>query len=113
MVSNLAPRTSQADVATFLDASCPRGSYDMIYIPCDFATKKNFGYAFINFTSPHLSQSFRDEFDGRPCERIGNDTRPLIMRRAHIQGLEANALLAKEAKSVVKNATFRRMLVRA
>merc|ERR1712039_311383 len=40
------------------------GEYNFAYLPIHFGSECNFGYAFINLTSPAVAQRFRTHFKG-------------------------------------------------
>lgn len=40
------------------------GHFDFVYMPCNFATGKNFGYGFINFVSDTKAVECMDRFQG-------------------------------------------------
>lgn len=77
-----------------LDEMCSRGlggAFDFFYLPTDFATKKNKGYAFVNFATPATAQQFREEFDNKALPRYQTTHKVVEMSAAETQGLYANA----------------------
>ncbi|KAL2467677.1 protein MEI2-like 6 [Forsythia ovata] len=53
MMKNIPNQMRRDDLMEFLDCCCREYSleYDFLYLPMDFRTKKNLGYAFVNFTT--------------------------------------------------------------
>merc|ERR1712136_711100 len=44
-----------------------RGSFDFLYLPMDFESSCNMGYAFLNFRTVDECERFTAEFDGVEC----------------------------------------------
>merc|ERR1711972_1175777 len=66
------------------------GLYDLVYLPVDFRTELNHGYAFINFTTAENTEMFRGHFTGFsgwlvPSERICE-----VSSGDQSQGIDAN-----------------------
>eukprot|EP00928_Gymnodinium_smaydae_P037430 TRINITY_DN25986_c0_g4_i1.p1 TRINITY_DN25986_c0_g4~~TRINITY_DN25986_c0_g4_i1.p1 ORF type:complete len:114 (+),score=20.43 TRINITY_DN25986_c0_g4_i1:28-342(+) len=64
------------------------GKLDYFYLPIDFKTKKNRGYAFINFHSTSIMRNFVDIFDDRRLTRYPTK-KVLSVTPAAMQGFEA------------------------
>lgn len=46
------------------DARGFRGQYDFFYLPIDFQTDNNLGYAFVNLVTPMSAERFRSTYQG-------------------------------------------------
>lgn len=66
-----------------------RGLVNFIYLPSNFTTGRCFGYAFVNFVTPHAARSAAELFDGFCAWRVDADT-TCHVAAAEINGLEAN-----------------------
>jgi hypothetical protein len=89
-------------------------SFDFFYLPADFGTKRNRGYAFINFTAPDLARGFAQIFANRKLTRYSTQ-KTLDAVPAVTQGFDENVLnyTRKEAKSKrVHNPWFRPIIFR-
>jgi len=86
------------------------GGFDFFYLPVDFKTKRNKGYAFINFQSACLAKSFRDVFDDLRLLRYSTQ-KILEVTPAITQGFEANVaqFMRKDAQRI-QNPWFRPMI---
>lgn len=64
MLRNLPNNYTRAMVCTMMDKEGFKGHYDFLYLPIDFRSKANLGYAFVNLVSEADVQSFWKVFDG-------------------------------------------------
>lgn len=64
MLRNMPNNYSRSMLLDLLDAEGFAGQYDFLYLPMDFQSRASLGYAFINFTSSRLAESFWHTFDG-------------------------------------------------
>lgn len=64
MLRNLPNNYTRAMVCTMMDKESFKGHYDFLYLPIDFRSKANLGYAFVNLVSEAEVQSFWKVFDG-------------------------------------------------
>jgi hypothetical protein len=69
-----------------LDAEGFAGKYDLIYLPTDFKTSANLGYAFVNLTSNSDAVRMQEKFEGfcrwstrsaKKCEALWSSTQGL------------------------------------
>ena len=76
MVRNIPTRFTSS---SFIDVLCDcgySGTFDFFYLPMDFRTGKNMGYAFLNFTLPYYAQLFAHMFNGT---RLGLTTSSKVL----------------------------------
>jgi len=70
-----------------------RGAFDFLYLPMDFESCCNMGYAFINFRNVETCERFMNDFDGvecRVCLPGFNSAKVCRVTHARVQGLEGN-----------------------
>lgn len=111
MMRNIQNRYTQEEL---LEEMCRRGfegCFDFFYLPTDFSTKKNKGYAFVNFLSADIAQRFRAEFDNKALPRYHTTHKVVEMSAAETQGLHNNArkYLKQQAHRVL-NPWFKPMI---
>jgi len=82
------------------------GAFDFFYLPIDFKTKRNKGYAFMNFRSPILASRFHETFDQRKLQRYVTQ-KVLETQPATTQGLEANIKAYRAQAQRVQNPWFK------
>merc|ERR1712048_282476 len=90
MMRNIPGEYTRADLLGLMDQQGFSGLYDLVYLPVDFKTELNHGYAFINFTRAENVERFRDQFMGFsdwlvPSERICE-----VSWSDQSQGIDAN-----------------------
>jgi hypothetical protein len=64
MMRNIPNEHTRADLLGLIDQEGFHGLYDLVYMPVDFKTELNQGYAFINFTAAESAERFREHFMG-------------------------------------------------
>jgi len=85
-------------------------AFDFFYLPTDFATKKNKGYAFVNLIMPAVAARFRQTFDGQRLTRYVTK-KVLEVTPAVTQGFQANAFkYLKHQSARVQNPWFKPMI---
>lgn len=79
--------------------------YDFVYLPIDFNSKCNVGYAFINFRTPAACQRFFTDFNGvktKLCLPGFSSQKVCEVSYARVQGRDANMENLKDDKFVEK-----------
>jgi RNA recognition motif-containing protein len=64
MVRNIPTRFTSITLIDVLKEYGFDKTFDFIYLPMDFKTKKNCGYAFMNFVNPEYARQFMKTFQG-------------------------------------------------
>jgi len=81
------------------------GQFDFVYLPIDFNSKRNVGYAFINFRTPAACQRFVQEFNGvktRLCLPGFSSQKVCEVSYARVQGRDANVENLRDEKFIEK-----------
>ncbi|CAE7536097.1 TE1 [Symbiodinium natans] len=111
MLRNIPNRyTYEALLAEILAAGFEHMPFDFFYLPRDFNTRMNRGYAFINFHSPEAAKEFALAFHDRQLSRYPTK-KVLEVAPAATQGYEANmSKYFKKGSKHVRNDWFKPML---
>ncbi|KAJ3692759.1 hypothetical protein LUZ60_011854 [Juncus effusus] len=70
--------------------------FDFFYLPIDFNTDGNYGYALVNFTSSSAVRKIYNAFQGHRWDYLGSD-KIVKVNYAHVQGL---GMLVSRAKGL-------------
>lgn len=84
-------------------------TFDFFYLPMDFKSRNNMGYAFINFKEPETCKCFARKIHGQKLS-VNDSDKTLEVVRADRQGFEANLDRAKKEKHRVKNPWYRPLI---
>jgi hypothetical protein len=82
-------------------------NYDFLYLPFCFKTRKNLGFAFVNFSTPEHAQAFCARWHKQRL-RNHDAKKPLDIREADLQGRFHTILrLTKRKACRIKNSHFK------
>lgn len=109
LIRNLPKGLRQQELVTALDTTGFLDTYDFAYLPCDFQSGQCRGYAFVNFLSPLDATRLKREWQGSTRFQWFPGDPPLELKDAHVQGFEANAVMAQVGK--IRNAGFRPLVL--
>jgi len=84
-IANIPRRCGKDELVAAIDAVGFGGAYDFFYLPLGLQSKKNHGYAFINFKDNSSADVFTQMFQGYPLRAKLLDVTP-----APLQGLAEN-----------------------
>lgn len=102
MLRNIPNRYTREMLASRLDQTF-KDQYDFVYLPIDFNSKCNIGYAFINFRTPMACQKFINDFHNvkaKTCLPGFSSQKVCEVSYARVQGQEANMETLKDEKFV-------------
>jgi len=88
MIRNLPNTYSRDMLLELLDDEGFAGRYDFVYLPIDFTSSINLGYAFIDLVSPADAHTFMDHFTGFSKWSVGSDKVCVVSWSSPHQGLE-------------------------
>jgi len=110
MLRNIPNRYTVEELIAEMLAAGFEASFDFFYLPIDFNTKRNRGYAFINFRAPSDAQKFVATFHRQRLTRYATQ-KILEVSPALTQGLDANiAQFVKKDAQRIQNPWFRPMI---
>merc|ERR1712151_585736 len=90
MMRNIPSAYTRANLLELLDQQGFLGSYDLLYLPVDFQTELNHGYAFINFTSTEHFERFSEHFTGFSAWMVPSDRVCEVSWSDAAQGIDEN-----------------------
>lgn len=64
MLRNVPEQLTRSELLRLLDDNGFARGYDFVYLPSNFATRENFGYAFVDLVDEETSEKFRERFAG-------------------------------------------------
>lgn len=64
IMQNIPNRYSRTMLLALFDENGYQNLYNLVYLPTDFMTSVNFGYAFVHFVSSKVASRFKKEFHG-------------------------------------------------
>jgi len=110
MVRNIPNRyTAEELLADMLSAGI-EGTFDFLYLPMDFRTKRNRGYGFINFLNVSAAEEFVHAFHGMKLQRY-TTSKVVAVSPALTQGLDANiAQYTRKDAQRIQNPWFRPLI---
>ncbi|KAF4703804.1 hypothetical protein FOZ63_009197 [Perkinsus olseni] len=107
MMRHIPNRYSQSELIQEVTATGFGGTFDFFYLPMDHSTRANFGYCFINFTTPAVASLFTHVFSGKQL-KMSTSRKIIEIVPAKLQGFDANLLhYSKKAVSSDSEEEFR------
>lgn len=104
MLRNIPNRYNRAMLVERLDQGY-QGHYDFVYLPIDFNSRCNVGYAFINFRTPAMASKFMSEFHGAKTKLVlpgFSSSKVCEVSYARVQGRHANLENLRDEKFIEK-----------
>mmetsp|Transcript_35297 Transcript_35297/g.76935 ORF Transcript_35297/g.76935 Transcript_35297/m.76935 type:complete len:740 (-) Transcript_35297:134-2353(-) len=104
MLRNIPNRYTRDMLAERLDAGY-KAQYDFVYLPIDFNSKCNVGYAFINFRTPAIAAKFMQEFHGAKTKHAlpgFSSSKVCEVSYARVQGRDNNMDNLRDEKFIEK-----------
>ncbi|KAF4729434.1 hypothetical protein FOZ62_024893 [Perkinsus olseni] len=107
MMRHIPNRYSQSELIEEVTAAGFGGTFDFFYLPMDHSTRANFGYCFINFTTPAVASLFTHVLSGKQL-KMSTSRKIIEIVPAKLQGFDANLLhYSKKAVSSDSEEEFR------
>ncbi len=88
MIRNLPNKFRRCQLIRELSERMPERSFDFVYMPFDFGNRCNYGYAFVNLTSPDLVPLFFEAFHNKKLTEKRGKLGEVVFAR--VQGFKAN-----------------------
>eukprot|EP00437_Effrenium_voratum_P008017 CAMPEP_0181438182 /NCGR_PEP_ID=MMETSP1110-20121109/21775_1 /TAXON_ID=174948 /ORGANISM="Symbiodinium sp., Strain CCMP421" /LENGTH=715 /DNA_ID=CAMNT_0023561857 /DNA_START=79 /DNA_END=2226 /DNA_ORIENTATION=- len=104
MLRNIPNRYTRDMLIARLDKGY-KNLYDFVYLPIDFSSKCNVGYAFINFRTPGAAHRFHTEFHGtktKQCLPGFSSSKVAEVSFARVQGRDQNMENLRDEKFMEK-----------
>ncbi|EER00865.1 hypothetical protein Pmar_PMAR002935 [Perkinsus marinus ATCC 50983] len=89
MLKNIPNKYTRQLLVNEVMARMPVGSFDFVYMPIDFRSRCNFGYAFVNVTEPKYTHMFFNAFKNSRLPGV-KSSKVCEVVYARVQGLQAN-----------------------
>jgi len=104
MLRNIPNRYTRDMLIERVDVSY-KGQYDFVYLPVDFNSKCNVGYAFVNFCTADSAAAFTQEFHGKRTKTVlpgFSSAKVCEVSYARVQGRDANMENLRDERFVEK-----------
>jgi hypothetical protein len=88
MLKNLPRRMTREELFSLLHRDLPLGVVNFLYVPIDYGTGENFGYAFVNLVSEQYVEGFTKSIRGKRLD--SPSPRRVEVSPARVQGFTAN-----------------------
>lgn len=111
VVRNLPRSLTQQELVQAMEESGYGGTWDFCYLPYKFQARSNFGFAFVNFTSPEMAQKFMQGWHQTRPFSFGRVRKPVNVAAAAVQGRQANEQKAQWLMGQVKNPAYQPVLL--
>lgn len=105
IIKNIPNKYTQSMMLNELD-TVAKGEYDLFYLPVDFDTKCNMGYAFVNVMNPLSVISIYEAFNGKKWSMF-KSAKVCNVAYARIQGLEGLTKKLCNSKAMSKDESLR------
>ena len=92
MIRNIPTRFTSLTFVKLLDEYGFKSTFNFFYLPMDFRSGKNMGYAFINFEDPHHGERFMERFNMKRLP-VSTSRKVLEISPSRRQGLSDNISL--------------------
>jgi hypothetical protein len=92
MIRNIPTRFTSITFVRLLEDYGFGKTFDFFYLPMDFRSGKNMGYAFINFKSPEIGEKFNRQFNGKRLP-VSTSKKVVDISPSRRQGLMENVSL--------------------
>jgi RNA recognition motif-containing protein len=92
MIRNIPTRFTSITFVKLLEEYGFGQTFNFFYLPMDFRSGKNMGYAFINFVEPEIGRNFVSKFDQRRLP-VTTSRKVLEISPSRRQGLAENIAL--------------------
>jgi len=92
MMRNLPTALSRAKLIDLLEEKGFEGQFDLLYLPMDFKTKCNFGFAFVNLTTHENALRFSNVFHNFASWSSSRCRKVCAVCWGEVQGLHANVV---------------------
>lgn len=113
MMRNIPYSYTRSKLTALLDSIGFTQQYDFLYVPIDFKSKQNFGYAFVNLTSIENTCRFCDVFEGFAAWPSSQTAKVCTLSWSESQGFKANveryrnsSIMANDIEDSYKPAIF-------
>jgi hypothetical protein len=89
MIKNLPNKYTRSMLVEDLECTMPFSSFDFVYMPLDFHTHSNFGYAFVNLSRSEYVKDFFNIYSNRRLPNI-RTSKTCELTFARVQGYHSN-----------------------
>jgi hypothetical protein len=106
MIRNIPHHWARCEVVELLERKDQKGHYNFVYVPMNFRTSTNFGYAFVNLRNTHFAMALMEILAKHEDEELYSDWSSYQGKVENIERFRNNSVMHRSVRSEWKPALY-------